>query len=313
MEYFKPDETWKVFGIKSREDYVGKNVIPGNFHSNVPEDIIKSFKTVTQLTAQAYYYYPLYDEALNKALRVFELAVKLKAKQLDLKKDSLNNLINKLCKIQNLEHLKESLHRARGIRNIHMHPENHSFGWFMAKGKGNIKMFSNLINEMFLDDVELKLIKEERQKFKNFMKLLVNSILCFQISDLEYFAQEINGFRIFPRSNSIKAAISVIPFYPNITEVMDKRYTEPFIIYLDEYCFKEESIIGKTLEGEDIIFRASKSELALAEQKKWKEGIAHSKNNEVKKYHFATTKDKFIWKCEEMIYNSYCKTDECIS
>ena len=123
MEYYVADPTWEVFGIKSREDYLEKNVIPGNFHSNVPEDIIKSFKTVTQLTAQAYYYYPLHDEALNKALRIFELAIKLKAKKLDLKKESLNNLINKLCNIQNLEHLKDTLHRARKIRNIHMHPK----------------------------------------------------------------------------------------------------------------------------------------------------------------------------------------------
>lgn len=313
MEYYVADPTWEVFGIQSREDYLEKNVIPGNFHSNVPEDIIKSFKMVTQLTAQAYYYYPLYDEALNKALRIFELAIKLKAKELDLKKESLNNLINKLCNSQNLEHLKDTLHRARKIRNIHMHPENHNSGWYMARGKGNIQMFSNLINEMFLEDEELEFFKIEREKFKNFLHLTEDVPLCFQIDDLEYFAQEINGFRFFPRYDSIKIAISVIPYYTNITEIMDNRYTEPFIIFLKEYSFKENSINGKTAKGKKIIFRASNSKLALAEQQKWKRGIASSKHSEFKKVHFASMKDKFVWKCEELIYNSYCKSEVNIS
>jgi hypothetical protein len=313
MEYYVADPTWEVFGIKSREDYLERNVIPGNFHSNVPEDIIKSFKTVTQLTAQAYYYYPLYDEALNKALRIFELAIKLKAKQLSLKKESLNNLINKLCKIQNLAHLQDTLHRARGIRNTHMHPENHSSGWYMARGKGNIQMFSNLINEMFLKDDELEFYKLEREKFKNFLKLADDAPLCFHINDLEYFAKEINGFRIFPRFDSIKVAMSVIPYYTNITEIMDYRYTEPFIIFLNEYSFKEKSIIGKTAKGEEIIFRVSKSKLALAEQEKWEMGIANSKNSDFKEVHFDSIKDKFIWKCEELIYDSYCNSEAYIS
>lgn len=305
MEYYVPDSTWEVFGIKSREDYLEKNVIPGNFHSNVPEDIIKSFKTVTQLTAQAYYYYPLYDEALNKALRIFELAIKLKAKELNLKKESLNNLINKLCNSQNLEHLKDTLHRARKIRNIHMHPENHNSGWYMVRGKGNIQMFSNFINELFLEDSQMENLRKERENLEQFRERISSNSICIQINNSEFYGEEINAIRIFPPAGEIKLAISVLPYYDNIGKLIENMYTEPHAIYLNEYTVENDCLKGKLLDGEKIEIKNSKGQFAAGERLRWIKNIENSEKNEWKQMYFNAIKDKFVWKCEELIYNSY--------
>ncbi|WP_299152259.1 hypothetical protein [uncultured Christiangramia sp.] len=313
MEYYVADPTWKVFGIKSREYYLEKNVIPGNFHSNVPEDIIKSFKTVTQLTAQAYYYYPLYDEALNKALRIFELAIKLKAKQLGLKKESLNNLINKLCKIQNLAHLQNTLHRARGIRNTHMHPENHSSGWFMARGKGNIQMFSNFINELFLQESELNILREERENLEKFREEISSNPICIQVNNSEFYGEEINALRVFPTAGEIKMAISVLPYYENIARLIENMHTEPYAIYLTKYTIENGCLKGKLLNGEQIKIKNSKGRFAAEERERWLNNIKNSEKKEWKQMYFSAIEDKFIWKCEELIYNSYYKSEAYIS
>jgi hypothetical protein len=47
----------------------------------LPEET-KSFVPCKHIAAQAYYHYPLCDEEASKALRIMELAVKLKCKQL---------------------------------------------------------------------------------------------------------------------------------------------------------------------------------------------------------------------------------------
>ena len=313
MEYYVADPTWEVFGIKSREDYLERNVIPGNFHSNVPEDIIKSFKTVTQLTAQAYYYYPLYDEALNKALRIFELAIKLKAKQLGLKKESLNNLINKLCKIQNLAHLQDTLHRARGIRNTHMHPENHSSGWYMARGKGNIQMFSNFINELFLEESQLNNLREERENLEKFREEISSKPICIQINNSEFYGEEINAIRVFPTAGEINIAISVVPYYENIARLIENMHTEPYAMYLTKYTIENGCLKGELLNGERIEIKNSKGRFAAEERIRWLNNIKNSEKKEWKPMYFNAVKDKFIWNCEEMIYNSYCKSEEYIS
>lgn len=309
MNYFEPDETWGVFKINSRKEFVEKNVVVGNFHHLVPDDVIKSFRTVTQLTAQAYYYYPLYDEALNKGLRIFELAIKLKAKQLGLKRDSLNNLINKLCQIEHLEHLRETLHRARTIRNIQMHPENHSAGWFLVKGKGNIQMFANFINELFLEDVELNSMKSEREKLENFRSSISKNPIFIQLNENEFYAEEINSIRVFPKSGPIKAAISVVPFYENITDLLDTMYTEPYIIYLKDYRVKDSLIKGETIDGINLFIGTTKSGLARKEQVNWLANIQKSEKRAWKDLYFVSMKDKFTWKCEELIYRDSWNTD----
>jgi len=312
MEYYVADPTWEVFGIKSREDYLDKNVIPGNFHSNVPKDIIKSFKTVTQLTTQAYYYYPLYDEALNKALRIFELAIKLKAKELDLKKESLNNLINKLCKIQNLEHLKDTLHRARGIRNVHMHPENHNSGWYMARGKGNIQMFSNFINELFLQESELNILREERENMEKFREEISSNPICIQVNNSEFYGEEINAIRVFPAAGEIKIAISVLPYYENIARLIENMHTEPYAMCFTKYTVENGSLKGELLNGEKIEIKNSEGQFAAVERIRWLNNIENSEKKEWKRMYFSAIKDKFIWNCEEKIYNSYCNSEEYI-
>lgn len=47
----------------------------------VPEDIVKDYEIVEYIMAYTYYYYPMFEEALRKLLTMYEMALKLKYKE----------------------------------------------------------------------------------------------------------------------------------------------------------------------------------------------------------------------------------------
>lgn len=54
-----------------------RHVFDGRFHAGVPEDVVRTYTTASQLMAQAWHHYPLYDEVVAKLLFILEMAVKL--------------------------------------------------------------------------------------------------------------------------------------------------------------------------------------------------------------------------------------------
>ena len=137
MEWYQPDKRWEIWDIKTKEEFVDKFVVPGKFHNKVPQDVVEAFKTVSYLMAHAYFYYPIYDEAMSKALLVMEMAVKFKAKELavnlklepnkkgDVYDKKLYQVIEEICERKHLKFLQPEFDRARNMRNSKMHPDKH--------------------------------------------------------------------------------------------------------------------------------------------------------------------------------------------
>ena len=111
--YFQPHTLWKVFGAKNRKEYLEKYVIEGRFHSAVPQDVVEAYITAEYIMAHAYYHWAMYDEAPNKIYRIFEMAVKLLAKEKEIpltittrrgkvKDKKLYDLIEEVCQGEHL-------------------------------------------------------------------------------------------------------------------------------------------------------------------------------------------------------------------
>jgi hypothetical protein len=180
-KYLAVDDRWAIFSTNSMEEHIHKNVVKGVFDKNVPKDIVDDFKTIEYQQVYSYYHWPLMDEALNKALRLLEMSIKLKAKQLDIslkKQDSkpldksLNHLINEVCANEPLIELRETIHHLRNLRNQTTHKDSDSYmGGTGGMVKRQLMRLVNLINDLFLDPEELKvkLISEktERELFVN--------------------------------------------------------------------------------------------------------------------------------------------------
>lgn len=189
-EYLAIDERWAIFETNSFEEHIHINVVKGVFDKSVPEDVISDFKTIEYQQVYSYYHWPLMDEALNKGLRLLEMAIKLKAKESGIalktpdakpREKSFNQLINEVCKGEPLIQLKETIHHLRNIRNFTIHKDSNSYlGGTGGMVKRNLMGLVNLINDLFLDPEELKvkLISEkaERELFvKDFLDRLIIS------------------------------------------------------------------------------------------------------------------------------------------
>ncbi|MBA9072610.1 hypothetical protein GGR22_000736 [Flavobacterium gossypii] len=126
MENYKIfDTAWEPLGIDSEVSYIKRFIIKGKFHPNVPKRIINEFETVEYLMAFAYYRIELYNEAFNKCMRLMEMSLKLKAKQIGIdtkfqngKEKNLNALINEICQNSYYVELKNQLDWFRKLRNM---------------------------------------------------------------------------------------------------------------------------------------------------------------------------------------------------
>lgn len=166
IEYLGVDERWEIFGTNSLEEHIQKNVVRGVFEKNVPKDIVDDYKTIEYQQVYSYYHWPLLDEALNKGLRLLEMAIKLKAKESGIalksyavkpKEKRFSQLIDEVCKEEPLLQLKETIHHLRNIRNFTIHKEANSyFGGLGGLVRRNLQRLVNLINDLFQDPEVLK-------------------------------------------------------------------------------------------------------------------------------------------------------------
>ena len=176
MNYLEPESFWEASNLKTHQVFIDKYVVEGKFHKNVPQDIKDAFATVSYLLAFAYYRYQFLDEAVTKTLVVLEMAIKLKAKELNISLDNpptkkgvvrsknLGQLVDEVLEELELGFYKQSFHRARNIRNRKVHPDSHTFMGVAGAPKENLQLFVNLINILFLAKEDITSMNAQRAK-----------------------------------------------------------------------------------------------------------------------------------------------------
>lgn len=316
MEWYEPLGIWDIFGINSREEFVTKFVVEGNFNKNVPEDISKSFVTVSYLLAHSYYHMPMFDEAFSKALLIMEMAVKLKAKQLniDLKlppnkkgvsfDKKLSKLIDEICLNEELLFLKPDFDRARSIRNNKMHPDKHSFAGIMSYADSNIRLLVNIINLLFLE-------KEQLNVLHNTVEQLEDKLYPFQkgLHVLEFQNTKIliDGFYMFKYREFENTKLLLLYINPLTTKVheqfVERKYPEPLIITFADFRIKEDSIEGEDLGGKPMKIYIDDKEQNLKTYYDY--NIALSKVSESDVHLFIQeNSSNALWKMEKIIYEN---------
>jgi len=206
MLYHEPDNRWPVFGCKDYDTYLEKHLIKGAFHSAVPEDIKKSYETAEYTMAHAWYHYPLYDEALNKLLRIFEMAVKQKCELLSIstknkKKDgtevrrTLNELIKDVCIREPGKKQSVFLNHLRDLRNISMHPDRHTFLGNVYYNK--IQLTVNILNILFAPESFILRLYSANENFRNKLNPFLRKALVFAKGDKVILVHGLNFIDVF--------------------------------------------------------------------------------------------------------------------
>lgn len=250
--YYQPDSIWKIFAASTPEEYIEKFVVVGHFHKDVPEDVVKSYKTVEHALALAYYYFPLIDLAVNKLLGIYEMAIKLRCDELGIEKTyidkkgktqkkNLNSLIDELIKNGLIPDFKTVLHNLRRIRNITAHPENDSTMAFISRRF--IKPSINIINQIFLPKTHHISCKHEFENSKN----------KFIIDPLELFILENRNLRILVNEPRFKDNvmvnnewIQVFTFEPVLAEtfktISNLNLTQEIVLFLKDFKYENGNI-----------------------------------------------------------------------
>ena len=126
------------------------------FKKEVPEDVIRNFEIVEKLLVHSYFEYKFIDEAYEKAIRSFEMAMVIRYRELNLppkKMPGFDFLIKELTALNLFDTDLETLKQVKDTRNRFSHPEMHTFGGAFYWNR--IEFISRLVNEMY-EDVTLR-------------------------------------------------------------------------------------------------------------------------------------------------------------
>lgn len=250
--WYEPDPIFSIFDkAKTREEFVQNWVVRGQFHSKVPEDILKSYKTVEYLMAHAWYHWPMFDEALRKMLGMVEMAVRLRCQvlkiavfreQLDKEGNQipmpLYTLIKQFVDKEPGKGLEEWLKIIRKLRNYFAHPQNHEFMGAAVIGK--IKNLINLINLIFLDEVDCIAAKEKTTLFEREYADFKEGLFVLECTRGRILVTEMRLLEAFQVKDDWVYLCYFSPVLVNVLENLSERqYTLPPLIALSQIKLKE--------------------------------------------------------------------------
>ncbi|MEP1304465.1 MAG: hypothetical protein ABJK11_14825 [Balneola sp.] len=258
-EYYQPDSRWEMHGITSKELHKEHAVIKGYFHEGVPEDVVKEFTTTEYLMAHAYYYWPMYDEALTKSIFTVEVAIKLKAIQNNIplkfktkkgkKRDRrLVDIINDLFPNESYSEFLDELHKIREHRNMKAHPKHHGFAG--PNGADHyIRYMVNTLNKLFWSEKKFIAYNKEVEKISPRLKSLNDGVLKLEDKERAYLLAGLNSFDIIGES----LVISVLPMRVEYHSSKEGFNSEsPKILSLRKYHVTMKECTGYLSDGSTI-------------------------------------------------------------
>ncbi len=282
MPYHQLDERWPLFGCKDYESYLEKYLVQGFFHEGVPDDVKESYKIVEHLIAYAWYHYPIYDEALNKVLRTFELAIKKKCDILSIPTEKVNtkniskpkplvDLIEEICNLEPNKHQSIFLNYLRDLRNSLMHPSQHYYAGGIMFGK--ILLAVNIINILFAPEniiVSLEALRVTKQKELNPFE---NKTLILDSDNKPLLIQSMSFCDAFDNGNDEIILVHIDPVYVLNDEVRQKKgYPKTIPYEIVNPLITSEQLSGMDLNtGLNISITITISEDHLKTSKDFKE------------------------------------------
>ncbi|MFC4633347.1 hypothetical protein ACFO3O_05480 [Dokdonia ponticola] len=324
MDWYEPENIWDIYGIKSRDEFVARYVVEGKFHKNVPEDIEKSFVTVSYLLAHSYYHWPMFDEALRKSLLIMEMAVKLKTKELniDLKlppnkkgvvfDKKLWKLIEEICQNNELSFLQPDFDRARDIRNNRMHPDRHSFMGAMSYADVNAQLFVNVINMLFMHKEQLVKLQTKSEQLEVGLHPFKTGLFVLQFQNKKILIDGFYTFKYREFENNKLLLLYINPLTTAVKEqFIEKKYPEPLIITFNDFKISEDSIRGVDLEGKPMKIYIDDKEQNLKTYCNYYEALSKIPESDMHTF-FQLNSSSALWQMEKIIYEN-CWNPKMIS
>lgn len=242
-----PDTRWKNFSVNSESDFRNQFLVSNSNHKDVPENIKEELIHFEKLQLLSYYHYPAYGDAFSRLTRIFEMAVKAKARLLNIdlnrssgKEKTLNTLIQEIGVGYN-NSFRGKLNWGRRMRNMNAHPDLNIF-------YGNILQIPlismvNIINDIFRTkdffENEDEIFKKMKSDYKAFESGLWK-LDQYLIHSVEVFA--------------VRNDFSLWGFYPVLLNYPSKEKNnlfiiEPFFAIVKHHKIVNDSLILETIDN----------------------------------------------------------------
>lgn len=257
--YYQPDPIWGIFNVNSHQEYIHKFVVKGRFHSNVHEDVVKSYSVVEHIMALSYYHYPMYDVALQKLLGIYEMAVKLRCKQVGVnlskgdtnetsktKRKNLHTLIEELIKSNLTPEFTGVLLNLKELRNVLAHPEDDSLMGSLCLSA--IIPLVNILNQIYLPQSHHVENFEEFKKAKEKFNFLQNKPFVLEHKQKRILVYNPKLMDTFKVGNDWIRAVSFQPVLLNTKKMLSDHTIPNGIIRF----FKEVQIIHSGIRAVDM-------------------------------------------------------------
>lgn len=265
MPYHEPDAIWEVFDLPDFGAYVEKFVVRGRFHSGVPEDVVKGYTVAEHIMALAYYYYPMYEEALVKLLRTLELGVRLRCAQLGIattftdnkgKKQgkNLGALIDQLAAKEPSKSIKETLDGLRELRNIFMHPtENMLLG---STAIHAIRQTLVQLNALFLPEQFFSDAKKELDGMQSAWRPFERGLFILDQGGYQVVINESQVVEAYRDGSAWVYLVCFKPIFKEIKKCLEQGYqAHPVLLVLREVTVEPGMMRGTNIsDGMPVMF-----------------------------------------------------------
>lgn len=180
---------WGIYGDRTStlEKFIQNFVPQMKLRREVSENVVKSYRIIKSLVIHSYFEYEFIDVAVSKLLQTFEMALKIRYKELNGEEwPSKKPLVHLIEWFRTKEYFevnhKTFMDHVRKARNAFSHPQSHSFGgmvlfhWFdtitdlindiyedverRKKRLGEIKRINEGINAIINEGAKLNLVHE---------------------------------------------------------------------------------------------------------------------------------------------------------
>lgn len=315
LNYHKPDTRWQIFGINDVVSFQESTVVKGLFHSLVPKDVVEAFTVAEYMMAHAYYHYPLFEEALSKVLRIIEMAVKFRCKQLSISledtaknrrrpvKKTLQTLMSEMAGREPAKDLSWRFDVARSLRNSLMHPDSHTYSGAMSKGF--IQRAVVLLNSIFLPESAFQLEKLILEEVSSQVSSIQGRPLVLCVEAARYLVKEIFVSGCVNVGGVWHYLLIAHPImlnaYQNLSE---HKYLKPLSFQITNFSVQASggnAFLSDT--GLEVLFYPTDKETNLQTYSKYLEGLDNVEVEDQRIYqlHF----DNEVGKCEAEFYYTW--------
>jgi len=301
--YLEPDRRWSIWGCNNMEEYICRYFVSSKFHSDVPESIVQSYHIVERLIAYSYFHYPLIEEAVSKMTRIFEMALKQKAKSLNIEAWSLSGYIDKLLVHKDTEpEMAELWHGIKDIRNYYAHLDSVSYS-----GPEPLKILYpiiNSINSLFCQEKLFHSSNKILNEFQLCVKQFVDGIFILEDGEDKRLLISAMPYLISP--GSLTSLWILIPVYTSFPQSMEEYSIQnPIIMRLSDISLNDSMLIGKDFLNDKVIkLYPTQIEGNLTAAKSYKKKI-DSSNSEVRALHEESRMELSFHEKHKFIYDEF--------